>query len=229
MRLANKIAHITGAARGIGAAIAEAFVREGAHVVLSDIAVVEVEQTAMRLGARAIAMQLDVRIEQHWQEVHAAILARFGQLDIVVNNAGITGFEVSGVAHDPEHAMLADWHAVHAVNLDGVFLGCKYAVQAMRRSGRGSIINISSRSGMVGIPAAAAYASSKAAARRWRSTAPNRGLRFAAIRYIQPPFSRRCGSRCWAPAKLVKQRWRRLLPTRHSGASVCPKKSRWSR
>lgn len=69
-------------------------------------------------------------------------------------------------AHDPEHASLADWRAVHRTNLDGVFLGCKYGIQAMRRCGRGgSIINISSRSGLVGVPGAAAYASSKAAVR----------------------------------------------------------------
>ena len=67
--------------------------------------------------------------------------------------------------HDPEHATLSDWRAVHAVNLDGTFLGCRYAIGAMRAKGTGSIINISSRSGLVGIPAAAAYASSKAAVR----------------------------------------------------------------
>ncbi len=83
----------------------------------------------------------------------------------MVNNAGITGFENGPVPHDPEHASLADWRAVHAVNLDGMFLGCRYAIGAMKQKRQGSIINISSRSGMVGIPAAAAYASFKAAIR----------------------------------------------------------------
>jgi len=86
-------------------------------------------------------------------------------MDIVVNNAGVTGFEGGPAPHDPEHASLAEWRAVHAVNLDGVFLGCRYAIGAMRAQGAGSIINISSRSGLVGIPFAAAYASSKAAVR----------------------------------------------------------------
>lgn len=83
----------------------------------------------------------------------------------MVNNAGITGLEVSGAVHNPEETSLADWRRVHEINLDGTFLGCKYAIQLMRKSGGGSIINLSSRSGIVGIPGAAAYASSKAAIR----------------------------------------------------------------
>lgn len=164
-RLAGKVAHITGAARGIGAAIAEAFVREGAEVVLSDLDATEVAATAGNLGPRARAVTLDVRQEAEWQATHADILARYGRLDVLVNNAGITGFEGSPAAHDPEHATLDDWRAVLATNLDGVFLGCKHAIRAMRATGTGSIINISSRSGIVGIPAAAAYAASKAAVR----------------------------------------------------------------
>ncbi len=73
-------------------------------------------------------------------------------------NAGITGLEAAANAHDPENASLDDWRAVHRTNLDGVFLGCKYAIRAMRSNGLGSIINISSRSGLVGIAGAAAYA-----------------------------------------------------------------------
>jgi len=84
---------------------------------------------------------------------------------VVVNNAGITGFQEALSPHDPETASLEDWRAVRAANLDGTFLGCRYAIRAMRPRGLGSIINISSRSGLVGIPAAVAYASSKAAVR----------------------------------------------------------------
>lgn len=169
-RLERKIALVTGAARGIGAAIAEAMAQEGAKVVLSDIDAPLLQVTAQRLGMPAL--QLDVREEDQWLAVMQRITADYGGLHVLVNNAGITGLE-QGAPHDPEHASLADWRQVHATNLDGVFLGCKYALQFMRRlpSGEsGSIVNISSRSGIVGIPAAAAYASSKAAVRNHTKT-----------------------------------------------------------
>ncbi|MBB5711349.1 NAD(P)-dependent dehydrogenase (short-subunit alcohol dehydrogenase family) [Sphingomonas xinjiangensis] len=89
---------------------------------------------------------------------------------MVVNNAGVTGFEGGMVAHDPEHASLDDWRTVHRVNLDGTFLGCRYTIRAMKARGTGSIINISSRSELVGIPRCAAYASSKAAIRNHSKT-----------------------------------------------------------
>jgi NAD(P)-dependent dehydrogenase (short-subunit alcohol dehydrogenase family) len=97
--------------------------------------------------------------------VIAALLDEAGRLDILVNNAGITGLDDASGAHDPEHATLDEWHRVHRVNLDGTFLGCKHGIRAMRPAAKGAIVNISSRSGLVGIPGAAAYASSKAAIR----------------------------------------------------------------
>jgi NAD(P)-dependent dehydrogenase (short-subunit alcohol dehydrogenase family) len=163
MRLQNKTALVTGAARGIGEAISAAFAREGARVVLTDIDEAGAGAAARRLGQRA--ERLDVREEADWRRVVDGVLAREGRLDILVNNAGVTGFEGNARPHDPEHASLEDWRAVHAVNLDGVFLGCKHGVRAMRKTGAGSIINISSRSGLVGIPGACAYASSKAGIR----------------------------------------------------------------
>ncbi|HYD51251.1 MAG TPA: glucose 1-dehydrogenase [Gemmatimonadaceae bacterium] len=173
-RLLDKIALVTGAARGIGAGIAQAFVREGARVVLTDVRDTLGASAATACGERAEYQRLDVREERDWERVVASMLERFGRVDVVVNNAGITGFEsieqgTPPPAHDPEQATLADWRAVLATNLDGVFLGCRYAIRAMRArrpSGAGgSIVNISSRSGLVGIPAAAAYAASKAAVR----------------------------------------------------------------
>ncbi|GGB29782.1 short-chain dehydrogenase [Sphingomonas metalli] len=155
-RLQNKICVVTGAARGIGHAIAARFLAEGATVVLTDI-----DETAGIAAADGLGCRfepLDVGEEAGWLRLAQVVPVA----DVVVNNAGVTGFEGGMVPHDPEHASLADWRAVHRVNLDGTFLGCRYAIGAMKAAGAGSIINISSRSGLVGIPGAVAYASSKA-------------------------------------------------------------------
>ena len=158
-RLQDKICVITGAARGIGMAIAEAFDAEGARLIVTDIDEAAGQGLAERLGGRFI--RLDVGEEEEWK----ALAALVPNADVVVNNAGITGFENGVGPHDPEKCSLADWRDVHRVNLDGTFMGCRYAIGAMKAKGEGSIINISSRSGLVGIPGAAAYASSKAAIR----------------------------------------------------------------
>lgn len=163
-RLQGKIALVSGAARGIGYAIARAFADEGAVVCVTDIDATAGREALDHVSG-ATFKSLDVRAEEDWVQVVDHLMEAHGRIDVVVNNAGITGLEHDGGPHDPEHASLADWHAVHAVNLDGTFLGCKHAIRAMRPQGAGSIINVSSRSGLVGIPAAAAYASSKAAIR----------------------------------------------------------------
>lgn len=169
-RLANKVALITGAAQGMGEAIARAFVAEGAIVCLTDINDAAGRPLAAELGAHASYRHLDVRQEADWQAVIDGLLEAHSRVDVIVNNAGVTGFEAGPAAHDPEHATLADWRRVHETNLDGVFLGCKHGIRAMRAKGQGSIINLSSRSGLVGIPGAAAYASSKAAIRNHTKT-----------------------------------------------------------
>lgn len=194
-RLKNKTAVITGSARGIGEAIAAAFHDEGADVLVTDVDSEAGQKTAARLcvGFR----KLDVRVESDWQNV----IGSLARLDILVNNAGITGFESGFVKHDPEHASLDDWHAVHRTNLDGVFLGCKYAIQAMRPAGSGSIINISSRSGLVGIPAASAYASSKAAVRNHTKT--------VALYCAEQGLNIRCNS--IHPAAILTPLWEPML------------------
>ncbi|TXM74828.1 SDR family oxidoreductase [Methylobacterium sp. WL12] len=163
-RLKNKTCVVTGAARGIGRAIAEHFHSEGAFVIVTDIDDLIGAATATEIGCQF--EPLDVRKEADWARLASIVPV----VDVMVNNAGVTGFENGMVAHDPEHASLTDWQAVHSVNLDGTFLGCRYAIGAMKVSGTGSIINISSRSGLVGIPLAAAYASSKAAIRNHSKT-----------------------------------------------------------
>jgi NAD(P)-dependent dehydrogenase (short-subunit alcohol dehydrogenase family) len=164
-RLNGKIALVTGAAQGIGEGIARSFAREGAIVWVTDINEVGSMHLAEALGPGHHAALLDVGEEEHWEAVTSSLLDVHGRLDILVNNAGITGFEDGPEPHDPENATLDEWHRVHRVNLDGTFLGCRYAIRSMKATGTGSIINMSSRSGLVGIPGAAAYASSKAAIR----------------------------------------------------------------
>jgi NAD(P)-dependent dehydrogenase (short-subunit alcohol dehydrogenase family) len=158
-KLEDKLCVVTGGARGIGRGTCEAFAREGARVILTDIDEDEGRKAADEIGCEFAL--LDVRDEAHWQRLAEA----HPQIDVLFNNAGVTGFEDSAGPHDPENCSLDDWHAVHAVNTDGVFLGCRYALKAMKAKGIGSIINMSSRSGLVGIPGAAAYAASKAAIR----------------------------------------------------------------
>ena len=205
-RLSEKVALVTGAAQGIGAAIAEAFLREGATVLLTDIRDAQGTARAEALGAGAHYERLDVREGEHWSRVTQGLLDRFGRLDVVVNNAGITGFEDGPVAHDPEHATLEAWHAVLATNLDGVFLGCQHAIRAMRRNasptaGGGSIVNISSRSGLVGIPLAAAYAASKAAVRNHTKS--------VALYCAQQGLRIRCNS--VHPAAIMTPMWDAML------------------
>ena len=195
------MALITGAARGIGAAIARAFVTEGASTYVTDNDAEGGAVLARSLGPSARFCRLDVRDEDEWQRAVEQVMASAGGLDVLVNNAGITGFENGRVAHDPEHTSLADWRAVHATNLDGVFLGCKYAIRAMRKRGSGSIINISSRSGLVGIAAAAAYASSKAAVRNHTKT--------VALYCAEQGLNIRCNS--IHPAAILTPMWEPML------------------
>ncbi len=164
-RVSGKVALITGAARGIGEACARLLTAEGALVVCSDLDEERGRRVAQTLGTRFT--RLDVREERDWSRVLDEIQRMEGGLDILVNNAAITGFDPPLGPQDAEHASLETWQEVHRTNLDGVFLGCRGAIGAMKppRGRGGSIINLSSRSGQVGIPRAIAYASSKAGVR----------------------------------------------------------------
>lgn len=194
-RLSGKFCVITGAARGIGKAIANAFIAEGATVLLTDSDAETLAQAGQELESPTLV--LDVEKEADWErlaDLHPAT-------DVMVNNAGITGFEAGLAPHDPENASLEDWRAVHRVNLDGTFMGCRYAIRAMKEKGAGSIINISSRSGMVGIPGAAAYASSKAAIRNHSKS--------VALYCAQLGLNIRCNS--IHPAAIMTPMWEPML------------------
>ncbi|MBX7526219.1 SDR family oxidoreductase [Qipengyuania vesicularis] len=194
-KLNDTLCVVTGGARGIGKAVCKAFINEGARVVLTDIDVAEGRKAADELGCDFV--KLDVASEADWD----AFAERFPAIDVLVNNAGITGFEDGPAPHDPENASLEEWHRVHAVNTDGCFLGCRYALRAMKAKGAGSIINMSSRSGIVGIPGAAAYAASKAAIRNHSKS--------VALYAAQHGWAIRCNS--IHPAAVLTPMWETLL------------------
>jgi cyclopentanol dehydrogenase len=161
-RLDGKVALISGAARGMGECEARLFVREGAKVVLGDV-LEEVGQKATQdirqQGGAATFVRLDVTAESDWQQAVATAEREYGKLNILVNNAGI-------VRMAPLHeTSLEAWNEVININQTGVFLGMKHAIPAMRRVGGGSIINISSVAGLVGLPNIPAYQASKGAVR----------------------------------------------------------------
>ena len=147
MRLEGKVALISGGARGMGAAEARMFAREGASVTIGDLLEVEgrrVESEINEMGGHAIFVPLDVTSESDWEEAARITVERFGKLDILVNNAGILATNAG------DDATVEEWDLVMDVNAKGVFLGTKVAIPHMRRAGGGSIVNISSISGLVG-------------------------------------------------------------------------------
>ena len=161
-RVAGKVALITGGASGLGECAAELLVREGARVVIADIQEERGRALAARLGAAAHFVVLDVTIEDAWVQAIAATVARFGALHVLVNSAGI------GLGKTVEDITLEEWRRVHAVDLDGVFLGCKHGVAEIKRHTAtlgGSIVNISSISGIIAGANMAAYNSAKAGVR----------------------------------------------------------------
>ncbi len=169
-RLDGKVAFISGGARGMGAAEARLFAREGARVALGDVLDDEGRQVATEIdesGGDCIFVHLDVTSEANWQEAIDVTASRFGRLDILVNNAGI-----GGVGSLVEETSLADWERVMAVNSTGVFLGTKAVIPEMRKTGGGSIINISSQLGLVGTDnSTPQYQASKGAVRLFTKAA----------------------------------------------------------
>ena len=145
-RVAGKVALVTGGGSGLGKADCLMLAAEGAMVVVSDINVDAAKAVADEIGANAIAIQHDVSSQSDWLAAIAATEARFGGLNILVNNAGIV------VIADPEETTLEQFRKANAVMSEGVFLGCKYAIPLMARSGGGSIINMSSTASHLGYP-----------------------------------------------------------------------------
>jgi cyclopentanol dehydrogenase len=169
MRLQNKVALISGGAKGMGAVEAKLFAKEGAKIVIGDVLETEgkqIEGEINKTGGECLFVPLDVTDENQWNEAVAATVRRFGKLDILINNAGI--FRTSPV----EETSSTEWDQVMDINAKGVFLGAKAAIPAMREAGGGSIINLSSVAGLVGAAYSSAYSASKGAVRLFtKSTA----------------------------------------------------------
>ena len=158
-RVAGKVALITGGGSGLGKADCLLLAAEGASVVVSDINLAAAQAVAAEIGSRAIAVAHDVASEASWKDTIAATEAKFGRLDILVNNAGVV------VLADPEETTLEQFRKANSVMSEGVFLGCKYAMPLMARSGGGSIINMSSTASHLGYPIFFAYTAAKGAVR----------------------------------------------------------------
>jgi len=158
-RVQDKVALVTGGASGIGLATAELLAAEGARVVIGDVDRAAGERAAAAIGPRAIVHQLDVTREDDWIAVTDRVTADVGRLDILVNNAGVV------LMKSIEETTLEEWRSLMAVNLDGVFLGCKHAVRVMKERGGGAIVNMSSVAGMIGHVSLAAYCASKGGVR----------------------------------------------------------------
>ncbi|PNR97086.1 SDR family NAD(P)-dependent oxidoreductase [Petrotoga sp. 9PWA.NaAc.5.4] len=161
-RLEGKVAIVTGAARGMGKAEAELFAKEGAKVVVADILEEEAKQVAENIkknGKEAIAVKLDVSKAEEWKKLVDMVVEKWGKVDVLVNNAGI--LSMAGVEQLTEE----EWDKVMNINAKSQFLGIKYVLPAMKKAGKGSIINISSIYGIIGSGAAAAYHASKGASR----------------------------------------------------------------
>ena len=162
MRLENKVAIVTGAASGMGAATAVLVAREGAKVVVADRLAAEGEQVVARItqaGGTARFQALDVTSEAEWERAVAATIAAYGKIDVLINNAGIAG-------SDPDLLSRQVWDNVMTINATGCFLGMRHVIPAMQKEKRGAVVNISSISGIAGQTMVhMAYNASKAAVR----------------------------------------------------------------
>ncbi|RLA40426.1 MAG: 3-beta hydroxysteroid dehydrogenase [Gammaproteobacteria bacterium] len=167
-RVQDKVCLITGGTGGIGYSAAQLMCREGGKVAITDIRPKEGEAAAQTLrdqGYAAIFIEQDVTSESRWPEVIAAVVAEYGRLDVLVNNAGV------GAATDLEESDLAHWRFIQSVNLESVFMGTQNAIKQMKLNGGGSIVNISSIEGIIGDPRSAAYNASKGGVRLFTKSA----------------------------------------------------------
>jgi NAD(P)-dependent dehydrogenase (short-subunit alcohol dehydrogenase family) len=216
MRLAGKVAIVTGAASGMGASTAKIFAKEGAKVVVADMNEADgkaVVDEITKANGSARFQKLDVASEAQWNDAVTAAVAAYGKLDILVNNAGISGSAVE------DFLDTAAWEKLMSINASGVFFGMKAAVGEMRKAGGGAIVNISSVSGIVGQPNVhMGYNASKGAVRIMSKSAAVQfakdGVRVNSVHPgLMPPM--RTSGRTADPA--TREKMLRLVPLRRAG------------
>jgi 3(or 17)beta-hydroxysteroid dehydrogenase len=199
-RLQDKVALITGGAQGIGQGIALLFAQHGATVVIVDV--IDKQENHKNLNQSlqnsTDYLKLDVSLENSWLEIRHHIQMKYKKLNILINNAGINGLNEM---QDPENMSLDTWNYIHSVNLSSVFLGCKYGISIMNSVQEScSIVNIASRSGLVGVPNLAAYASSKSAIRNYTKS--------VALYCAEKSYNIRCNT--ISPAAIDTHMWDHL-------------------
>jgi NAD(P)-dependent dehydrogenase (short-subunit alcohol dehydrogenase family) len=217
MRLADKVAMISGAASGMGAEEARLFAREGARVVIGDILEAEGKQVEAEIkaaGGEALFVRLDVTREADWQAAVHTTVSRFGQLNILVNNAGVSSTMV------PDPLDTEGWRRIMEINATGVFLGTKHAIPAMQRAGGGSIVNISSIMGFVGGEGGhPAYHASKGAVRIFtKAMAVKYGPDGIRVNSVHPGFMP--PMRTSHPDAVEREEQVRLTPLRRIGKPI---------
>ena len=223
-RVAGKLALVTGGAQGLGAAISRRLAGEGARVLVTDInaegaAAVAAELNEAHGADTAFSMQHDVTSEDHWQDAVAAAEAKLGGLSILVNNAGI------GVNGNVEDCSYEDWKRCFAINSDGVFLGCKYALPLLRENQPAAIVNISSIAGLIASDVMPAYNASKSAC--WMLTksvalhcAKNQWeIRCNSLHpaFVDTPILDGFGQRSGTPMDVIKGKLGRQIPVGRIG------------
>ncbi|MBK7427950.1 MAG: SDR family oxidoreductase [Saprospiraceae bacterium] len=214
-KLDNKVVLITGSTSGIGLASAKLALKEkAARVIISNQKGIINQEITRLMGDNCELIKLDVQSEIDWEEAINLIDSKYGRLDVLINNAGITGTKLKNQALGLEETSFESWKEVLGVNLDGIFLGCKAAMKLMAKSEQSSIINVGSRSGISGRHDRIAYASSKAAIAALTKS--------IAIYATSKNYNVRCN--LVLPSTILTPMWEPLLEEKENGNFELPEK-----